>query len=125
MSQQLNYDPKLREAMAEIKEVMKKHNVGGFLAIGNKTHFEFAVAIDIPTWSTIRFTTENGLAHLKLHTKSRKEDTEATVGLVVNLQDLCALGFQQLDIMKAQIEKHVEIEHTKFGKNGISNEGRT
>lgn len=122
-SSKLTYDPKLREAMAEIKEIMKKYDVGGYVALGSKSHYEFAMLIDVPSWSMLRWTTENGQAHLKIYAKSQKENTDATVGLLVNLKDLCALGFGQLQKCEEQLRQVVEIEHTPFGK-GISNDDR-
>lgn len=125
MSDKLSYDPKLREAMAEIKEVLKKHDCGGFIALNSRSHAEFSVAMDIPSWSVIRYMNDNeGAAHMKLYTKSRHADTEATVGMIASTRDLCALGFEQTDLLMKQIEAHVEVDHKKLTPDQIKNEGR-
>lgn len=118
-----NYDPKLREAMDEIVEVLKKHDVGGFIALGSRHHAEFKMAIDHMSWSNVRFMKDGERVHIKLHSKSDHANTEATVGLVASTRDLCALGFQQTEAIMKQIEQHVKVEHVVFGK-GINNDDR-
>lgn len=125
MSEKLSYDPKLRTAMAEIKEVLKKHDIGGYVALQSRTHAEFQVLIDVPTWSVARYIKNDaGAVHLKLYTKSRHKDTQDTVGMVASLRDLCAIGFQQTDLLMKQIEAHVEVDHPKLTPEMIKNDDR-
>lgn len=125
MSEKLSYDPKLRTAMAEIKEVLKKHDIGGYVALNSKTHAEFQMMIDVPEWSVIRYISDDaGAVHIKLYTKTRHADAEATVGMIASLRDLTALGFQQADAIMKQIEAHVEVEHKKLTPEMIKNDDR-
>lgn len=120
-----NYDPVLRQAMLEIEQVLKKHDIGGFVALSSKTHAEFKMAYNSPTWSNVRFVDDGEVVHLKFHIESDKENTNSTVAMLCNLRDLCVLGFGETDEIIKHIEKHVEIKHKPFGPNGISNEDRS
>jgi hypothetical protein len=51
--------------------------------------------------------------HIKLYSKTQRENTDATLGLIYNLRDACARTFLQCDEMKKKIEslEHVDIHH--------------
>lgn len=119
----MSYDPKLRTAMAEIEQVLKNHNIGGFIALNSRTHGEFKVAIDIPDWSIVRYIMDKNAVHLKLYTKSRHRDTEDTVGMIAGIRDLCFLALQQTQHIMDKIEEQVKVIHLPFG-DGITNEDR-
>lgn len=120
-----NYDPRLREAMDEIKYVMKKHDIGGYISLHSKSHSEFQLAIDIPTWSIARFIREGAGVHLKLYTKSRHADTENTVAMIASIMDLSGMAFMQCKQLMEKIEQQIKVIHVPFGPNGITNEDRT
>ena len=117
------YSPALREAMKDIEAVMRKHDIGGFVTLQNKTHAEFRFFVDIPTWSNVRWLKDEKGFHLKLHAKSDKQNTDATVGMLYSIKDLCALAFGQMDKVSNQIEQQVKVEHIPFGGKGINTEG--
>lgn len=113
------YDQRLRDAMEEIEEVLKRYDIGGFIALQSRTHGEFKLAIDHMKWSIVRFIRNGEAVHLKLYTKSRHKDTEDTVSVIAGIRDVCALGFSQAE----QIEEQVKVVHVPFG-GGITNEDR-
>ena len=119
-----SYDPKLREAMTEIEEVLKKHDIGGFIALASPSHTEFKVAIDVPTWSVVRYIKDGEAVHIKLYTKSRHADTEATVHMIASIRDLCVLAFGQTEQIMNKIEEQVKVVHVPFGGKGITNDDR-
>lgn len=115
-----NHDPKLREAMVEIEEVLKRYDIGGYVILQSNKHAEFKFCIETPTWSNLRFVKEGEAWHIKLYSKSDRENTNATVAMLYSIRDLCALGFQTMSQAAVQIEQHVKVEHIVFGPNGIS-----
>lgn len=119
-----NYDPSLREAMAEIEEIMKKHDCGGFVTLQSKSHTEFKLMLDHMSWSMIRWIKDGESMHLKLYSKSSKENTDATVGMLYSIRYLCGMVFMQMDKLANQIEQSVKVEHVPFGPHGITNEDR-
>jgi hypothetical protein len=120
-----SYDPKLREAMTEIEEVLKKHDIGGYIALTSKTHSEFRVAIDIPTWSVVRYIRDGEAVHIKLYTASRHADTEATVHMIASIRDQSVLAFGQTEQIMNKIEEQIKVVHVPFGRDGITNDDRS
>lgn len=110
--------------MFEISEVMKRHDIGGFVVLQDQSHTEFKYFIDTPSWSNVRWVKDGEAMHLKIYAKSDKENTESTVGMLYSIRDLCAAGFMQMDRLANQIEQSVKVEHIPFGMNGITNEDR-
>lgn len=115
------YDEKLRHAMNDIYDLLRKYDIAGFIVLESKTHGEFKMAIDHMSWSNIRFLKEGQAAHIKIYAKSDKENTEATVGAIANIRDMCAMGFQQTEFMMNKIEQQVKVEHIR---SEITNEDR-
>lgn len=107
-----SYDPSLRAAMAEIAEVLKKHDCGGFVSLASKTHGEFKWFLEEPSWSNVRFLKEGSAAHIKIHMKSSPENTEATAHMIFSGRDLCAEAFLQYDKMVNIIRQSVRVDHT-------------
>lgn len=109
------YDPKLREAMSEIEATLKKYDIGGFFHIESKTHceFKFFITHPIPSWSNIKWLKEGKAVHIKLYSKTDRENTDATLGLIYNIRDTCARTFLQCEEMKRKIKSldHVNIHH--------------
>jgi hypothetical protein len=119
----MNYDPKLRECMAEIEETLKKFECGGFICLSSKTHGEFKMCIETPSWSNVRFIKGDKGIHIKLYTKSDHARTEATVAMLAQFRDMAAMLFKQTDQIMEQIQHHAVVEHVPFG-GGINNDDR-
>jgi hypothetical protein len=117
------YDSKLREALAEIEQTLKKFDIAAFVTLHSRTHSEFKFCIEAPTWSNVRFIKDGEAIHLKLHTKSDHAKTEDTVAMLYSIKDLCALGFQMMDKLSTRIEQDAKVEHVSFG-GGINNDDR-
>lgn len=118
-----SYDPKLREAMKDVEAVLKKHDVGGFVSLNSKTHGEFKLFVDTPSWSKVRWVKEGEVMHLKIHMKTTPEESEATVAMLYSIRDLCGQLFMQMDKLAGQVEQSVKVVHVPFG-GGITNEDR-
>ena len=118
-----SYDQKLRDAMSEIEEVLRKYDCGALISLHSKSHSEFRLFIETPTWSNVRWIRDGQGVHLKLHSKSDHENTEATVAMLADIKDQCAMWFLNTEKLMEQIKSHVTVVHVPFG-GGIKNEDR-
>lgn len=122
-----NKSNELKKAMTEIEEVMRKYDIGGFVSLQDGLgNGEFKMFVDTPTWSMIRFLPKknpsDGLAvHLKLYSKTKKIETERTVNMLFNAQDVLGMMFLCIDEIKAKIQTQIEVVSGKgkfsFGDN--------
>lgn len=113
------FDPKLKQAMAEIEAVCKKYDIGGFSVLVSKTHSEFQFELE-PSWSAAKFLDkENGVLAVKSTAAENGADlsrkrTELTAHLILQIQDLCALGFQHMEQVATALRSKLEIEHRPY-----------
>ena len=101
------FDPKLRKAMREIRVVMDKHDIGGFVGLFSQGHAEFLNHIE-PTWSMARYKRDEQGNPIGIRLKVRKklrERSEATVGMFANMRDLAAMFFGHADGFIKEISK--------------------
>lgn len=107
------YDPKLKEAMAEIKAICDKHDVGGFITLVSQTHSEFRLEL-APSWSGLKWEEEG----IRFRVKAKELGKEVarkvageTCHLVYQLRDRCAQTFMHMDKLTKQIEEHLNVDH--------------
>lgn len=117
------YDPKLRQAAAEIQEILKKHDIGAFMGLFSLTHTEFVFHIE-PSWSmaTFKRNPETGEVEgfrFKQRIKQQAQ-SDATAGMFFNMRDLAARFFQYADNAIKLLEQHMKIDHTR---GEVSTEG--
>jgi len=121
------YDPKCREAMAEIEAVMEKYDMGGFVVLSSLTHNEFKLFIE-PSWSMARVLTDHKTGVIKgIHFKVRKAhpvQVDATAGMIAAIRDLGGMISDHMDRMMKQLGSTVGIEYDPFGPVGIKNDDR-
>lgn len=107
------YDPKLRAAMREIRLILAKHDIGGAVCLGSKTHGEFA---DIPPqWCTIK--AKEDYLRLRLPVKSDRELANASLFWVLSMRDqlvhFAGMYLQRTDaIDKMMKARRAEYYHT-------------
>lgn len=114
-------DPKLKEAMAEIMGVLKKHDIAGQVTLVSPTHSEFRIDI-APTWSCARMEPSgDGFAVRFKATKEGIPDDEArkkiaseTAHMLLQIRDLCAQYYMSFDDLVKQLEEFMEIEHKPY-----------
>ncbi len=112
-------DPKLKEAMAEIFGILKKHDIGGQVTLVSPTHAEFRSKID-PSWSVAFFEDhEKGVAVRFRATKAeipdkeeRHQKSELTTHLLCQIRDLCGQNFLMFDGVLNQLKEHLDFDHT-------------
>jgi len=103
----MNYDPVLKKALSEIEEVCKKYDCSGYVSLHSKTHGEFKLILQ--DWCLVRII--KNAWHVKLHIKSKPEETTATVGFLYSLQDELGRMYLNIDEAKKVIEKNAVVEH--------------
>lgn len=109
------YDPNLREAMDEIRAVMKRRNIAGHVLLASPTHAEFGLLYDIPTWSAVRF--ENDSEHIGIRIKASssnpddKGKLEATMHMLCTFQDMMVNAYGALDSLIGMVRKKVAVLH--------------
>lgn len=96
-------DPKLKEAMAEIKAICRKHDIAGYISLVSTTHSEFGLEVT-PSWSCAYWEDKNATLRFRAKQKELGKDRakqliELTCHMIYQIRDLCALGFKFADNM--------------------------
>lgn len=112
------FDPKLKQAVIEINEVLKKHDIGGFIALASPTHGEYCLKIET-SWSCAYLQNENRVRFRAMKAEypsveARDKAMEETVHLMLQIRDLCAQGFTFGDLLIKELSNHMEITHTPY-----------
>lgn len=105
-------DPKLKAALAEIEQIMEKHDCGGIISLHSKTHTEYKFVM--PKWSLITFAEPNPdgktvQVDVKHRGKSNPEDTVATYHLMFDAQHVCEVFVEMFAKLRAFLESVPEI----------------
>jgi hypothetical protein len=112
----MSYDPKLKEAMAEISAVLKKHDIAGAVTLVSKTHSEYKY--HFPTWSAAQITDEG----IRFRTKSSDyADKQAadqalldSLHVVLQIHDLNSQNIKVTDQLIKKIGEHVDFDHVPY-----------
>jgi hypothetical protein len=82
-------DPKLKEAMAEIMAVIRKHDIAASVLIENENNAEFLYELS-PSWSCISIE-QDGRVRVKAQAKTggdaEKERLRVSIGLIMGILD--------------------------------------
>lgn len=107
-------DEKLKEAMAEIKMICRKHDIGACITLVSKTHSEYRY--EMPKWSVAQLVSGGGV-----HIRAKREDfpsdetkhaaCELTAHLLCQIRDLNALSFLNMEQILKTLEPYWKIEH--------------
>lgn len=113
----MSYDPKLKEAMSEIRAVLLKHDIAAYVALVSPTHSEFRVELT-PTWSAAVWENQGELRlrvkQAEVGKEKAKQLIESTAHMFCQLRDLVALAFKQFDSTIEKMEEQIKIEHTGY-----------
>ena len=119
MTEDLGFDPRLKAAVEEIKEIAERYDVAGAVFLVSPTHSEYFY--NLPSWSVLRFeqdpaNPENvGLRFRTMgedfaNKASQEAATGATVHMVEHLRGLSAKTFEMFHMIMEMIEEHFEID---------------
>ena len=110
-------DPKLKEAMAEIKAICRKHDIAGDIRLVSDSHSEFAYEFS-PSWSVV------SLQGSQLRIKAKRADfktkaqqklcVDMSIGMIHMFRDLNVQGFENMQRMVDMLGKHFDITHEAF-----------
>lgn len=125
------FDPKLRLAMEEIKAVLRRHDLLGFINIASKTHSEFLLHMEAP-WSVVRIEPpgKDGKSGIRIRAKGTQvgsvehENLESSLSFICDTADLCNRFAQILYALKAQVAAQTELIHEPLTDDRIRNDGR-
>lgn len=113
----LHFDPKLKEAMAEISAIMKKHDIGGHVALMSATHAEFRLFFE-PSWSALRWEGDGvRIRAKKADLGSEEAVTEAlgaTAHMLMRTCEICVKDAELCRDIVKELRKHVRIEHQPY-----------
>jgi hypothetical protein len=108
-----NIDPKLKLVREEIDQVLQKHDVSAYVALGSRTHIE--IFMHEASW----FTGKHEDGQLRIRTFGRdKQDKHDTISFVINLADVVAHWGVGLLELSQDLQKQLDITHKPFGGEG-------
>ncbi len=110
-------DPKLKQAIAEIRAILNKHDIGAAITLVSDTHAEFYYHLT-PSWSVVQ------IRDTTLHFKSRRKDfktlkeqvrcTTLSTSMLCQIRDLNAHSFNFMEGVLTNLSKHYHIDHKAF-----------
>lgn len=104
----MQYSPKLKKAMEEIKSILKKHDIAGSIVLHTPGFSEYLNHIDT-SYSCAKM--ESG--GIRIRSKGRpKQDLADTVNMITHFGDTNGMVAMQFFEIKEQLKKHVDIDET-------------
>lgn len=114
----MSRDDKLKEALEDIRKILREYDIAGTIALVSKTHAEYLY--HFPVWSEIQWN-ETGDS---LRVKSAKENfptkklqeqrlTES-IHIVMRNRDIAAQSFEMFETVYKVLKKHFTIKHKPF-----------
>lgn len=114
-----NDSPRLKEIMAEIKAVLEKHDVAGYVLLHEPGFSEHIIGVT-PTWATLRYSeNKDGIG---LSMRARKEDYKSaaeqqeaianTVNMVAHMSHVLSGDAKLFAQLRDAVEGNLEVEHT-------------
>lgn len=124
----MDFNPKLKNAMAEIKAILDKHDIGGLIILHIPGHGEHLIKID-PSYSCAFIDNTPGIQGVRVRAKlsdysgdslKLKNKVEDTVNMFQILTDLTVLRASQLIDVSEMLKSNLDIVKTKGkGSSGI------
>jgi hypothetical protein len=112
----MEYDPKLKEAMAEIKAILSKHDIAGAISLVSETHSEYR--LQFPSWSMAQLTEKGlrfrGKAADYPNKEAANEALTRSLHVLLQIRDLTAQHQAVMLKILDALEKHVDFDHTPY-----------
>jgi hypothetical protein len=115
-------DPVLKEAMAEIMGILKKHDIAGQVTLVSPTHTEFRYRID-PKWACTTVEAQ-GDGYMAVRFRAKKSEipdmkerhkiVERTMHMLLSIRDLSGKNFLMFDGLEKQLKPHIDFDHKPF-----------
>lgn len=116
----MQYSPKLKKAMEQIKSIMNDNDIGGFVVLHSPGNSEYFTKVD-PSYSCAKFEGDNLRVRAKLqedfqgNKKAWHKKVTDTVNLFQHIEDVAGIHFINFSAVIKQLEKQIEIDSTKGG----------
>ena len=110
-------DPKLQEAMAEIRAVIQKHDIGGHVVLVSNTHAQYLYELS-PSWSAITLS-DSGELRIRANRRDFKtaEDhqrvIEGSAHILAGIRDTTAIAAQNMEASMDVLKRQVTIEEAE------------
>jgi hypothetical protein len=113
----LNYSPKLKEAMAEIKAIIIKHDIAAHVLLHEPGFSEYLLEIE-PCWSILKLEKKGIRIRSKLEDfagdrDAQRKASEDTTSLIRHFADLLARDSEIFEQIYKMLLKHWDITHSK------------
>jgi hypothetical protein len=106
------HNPKLRQAIDEIKEILKKYDCAGVVTLHDGEGLsEYGLFIDTPTWSKVKM--DGRRVNIGIHMKSDKANSEKTINMLFAAADLTGHLHGALVDLQKLAKQHVQIDETE------------
>jgi hypothetical protein len=119
-------DEKLKAPLAEIRAIIKKHDIGGLIILGSRTHTDFGFELS-PSWSCAKLEQDDqGRAGIRFLSKlvdypsraEQKKHIEATTGLLMGLLHVLTRNKDDLETVIAALGSRFDISHWDREESG-------
>lgn len=117
-----NYSPRLKEIMAEIKAVLDKHDIAGYVVLHEPGFSEYLLSIE-PTWSAMCLESNSHGRVIGARVRARRKDfataeaqrqtIENTLNLLTHLTDVLGMHQAAFAHLRALVESKVDAEYTE------------
>jgi hypothetical protein len=112
------FDPKLKEAIAEMEAIAKKHGIAALFCLASETHGEFKAFF--PSWSIIQLREKEGEQRFRVQVKKDQHDLEqvnASLHLAYSLRDMAGVQYQNFETICTVLTEKLNVEHVPFHGN--------
>jgi len=106
--------------MAQIKTVLREHDIAGIVLLQSETHGEWCYRIN-PSWSAARVL-KDVQGHERIHfdaTTKQKRLLDLTTGMVITFRDSADRISAHMELMLVELAKHLEIQHVSRDTCGM------
>lgn len=125
MKEKNKFDPNLREAMDDVRMILKIRNIAGHVLLASPTHAEFGLLYDTAKWSVVSFEkAAEGRVGIRIKAKhSTPGDDDrlaATAHMLCIFADMMANGLDDINMILAKLREHIAILH--LNRRGVGPE---
>lgn len=113
-------DPKLTNAMEEIKAILKAHDIAGVVLLSSEENMEYLYALT-PSWSCAKMESHpEGGEVIRIRSKladypskeAQQEQLEWTVGMFMGFWNLLQKAGESMLMITQLLGEHFDIQHT-------------
>ena len=114
-------DPKLKEAMEEVKAILAKHDIAAIVVLASQTHGEHLYHVN-PSWSCVKL--EGDALRIKAQRQdfpdleTQKKCVTESVGMLAVFMDVANIASKNMESMLEVIGQHIEFTNRSYRDDG-------